>query len=460
MGRVLAMAKPLINSRLVHIVLSTLCVLLGLNTAFVFAADIDGVRLWRAPDNTRLVLDLSGPIGADNHRVFKLSNPDRIVVDIESSSLRADYRALKLDKTPINQIRSAVRNGKDVRLVLDLSAEVKPKSFVLSRNDKKPDRLVIDLFDKQAGKPVKTATEIETSGQRDIIIAIDAGHGGEDPGAVGPKINGKPLYEKNVALAISKQLKNMVDAEPGYRAELIRTGDYYIPLRKRRDLAREKRADLFVSIHADAWTHPSASGASVFALSQRGATSEMARFLAKKANEADLIGGVGSVSLEDKDKVLQGVLVDLSMTATLNTSIDVGSRVLSSMGSFAKLHKNHVEQAGFAVLKSPDVPSILVETGFISNPGEAKKLANSSYRKKMSRHIFKGIRQYFTEYPPAGTYIAARKAGKEAEHIIARGDTLSGIAERYNVSVASIKDANRLSGSVIRVGQRLVIPRS
>ena len=427
--------------------------------SFSWSATVESLRLWRAPDNTRLVLDLSAPV---DHKLFKLSSPDRIVIDMSAADLSANYSDLKLENTPISRIRSARRNDNDLRLVLDLKDKVKPKSFLLPSQGGKRDRLVIDLFDVEKTKPAKSLEDFtQVKGERDIIIAIDAGHGGEDPGAVGPKVRGRALYEKDVVLEISKELQRLINKEPGYRAELIRTGDYYIPLRKRRDLAREKRADLFISIHADAFHHPSASGASVFALSRRGATSETARFLAQKENEADLIGGVGSLSLDGKDEVLKGVLVDLSMTATLNSSIDVGGRVLSNMDKVAKLHKRQVEQAGFAVLKSPDVPSLLVETGFISNPGEAKKLATSDYRKKLSRAIFKGVRQYFSEMPPAGTLVAARKAGgQEAEHVIARGDTLSGIAERYNVSVASIRDANQLSGSVIRVGQRLVIPRS
>ncbi len=207
-------------------------------------------------------------------------------------------------------------------------------------------------------------------GKRDIVIAIDAGHGGEDPGALGP---GKKLYEKNVTLAISRELQRQINAERGFRGELVRTGDYFIPLRKRTEIARKKGADLFVSIHADAAPSSRAFGASVYALSDRGATSETARWLADSENQSDLIGGAGSVSLDDKDRVLAGVLLDLSMTASLSSSLDVGQQVLSKMGYITPLHKRRVEQAGFMVLKSPDIPSILVETGFISNPNEAQQ---------------------------------------------------------------------------------------
>ncbi|WP_390616234.1 N-acetylmuramoyl-L-alanine amidase [Maricurvus nonylphenolicus] len=427
-----------------------------------WAADINSVRVWRAPDHTRLVFDLSGPV---EHKLFTLQSPNRLVIDIEKTRLKSKLAELNLKDSPIKQVRSATRNGKDLRVVLDLSQKIKPRSFVLRKHAGKSDRLVVDLYDLSKTQTVKTVAQVtKPQTRRDIVIAIDAGHGGEDPGALGPKTGKRRLREKDVVLAISKELAAMINREPGYRAELVRTGDYYIPLRKRRNIARDKRADLFVSIHADAFTNPKANGASVFALSRRGATSETARFLAQKENEADLIGGVGSVSLDDKDEVLRGVLVDLSMTATLSSSLQVGEQVLKQMDSVARLHKPHVEQAGFAVLKSPDVPSILVETGFISNPGEAKKLSTSKYRKQMANSVFRGIKKYFYRYPPAGSYVAWKKSGGNErptqEYVIARGDTLSAIAKRYNVSIAALRSANGLNGSVIKVGQRLKIPAS
>lgn len=430
------------------------------------STNVEGLRLWRAPDHTRLVFDLSDTV---EHKLFTLSNPSRLVIDIKNAKMKGSLSKLDLSKTAIKTVRSATRNGKDLRVVLDLSAAISPKSFMLKKHGDKNDRLVVDLFDR--AKPIEKTVQqvVQTqSGRRDIVIAIDAGHGGEDPGALGPKVGKRRLREKDVVLAISKQLAKLINAEKGYRAELVRSGDYYIPLRKRRDAAREKRADLFVSIHADAFKNPKARGASVFALSRRGATSETARFLAKKENEADLIGGVGSVSLDDKDAILRGVLVDLSMTATLGTSLQVGDNVLKSMDSVARLHKNQVEQAGFAVLKSPDVPSILVETGFISNPDEAKKLNSSYYRKNLSKAIFKGIKKHFSAVPPAGSYVEYVKNGgdpkvasrSEREHVISRGDTLSGIARKYDVTISALQKANRLSSSSIRVGQRLKIPTS
>lgn len=448
-----------------------LCVIIlaGLSVcapALSASTNVEGLRLWRAPDHTRLVFDLSDGV---EHKLFTLSNPSRLVIDIKAANMKGSLNNLDLSKTSIKTVRTATRNGSDLRVVLDLSSAVSPKSFMLKKHGDKNDRLVVDLFDREKSREKTVAQVVQsTSGRRDIVIAIDAGHGGEDPGALGPKVGKRRLREKDVVLAISKQLASLINSEKGYRAELVRSGDYYIPLRKRRDAAREKRADLFVSIHADAFKNPKARGASVFALSRSGATSETARFLAKKENEADLIGGVGSVSLDDKDAVLRSVLVDLSMTATLGTSLQVGDNVLKSMDSVARLHKNHVEQAGFAVLKSPDVPSILVETGFISNPDEAKKLNSSYYRKNLSKAIFKGIKKHFQSVPPAGSYVAYVKNGgdpkvasnSKREHLIARGDTLSAIARKYDVTISALQKANSLSSSSIRVGQRLKIPTS
>jgi N-acetylmuramoyl-L-alanine amidase len=292
---------------------------------------------------------------------------------------------------------------------------------------------------------------VRQTSKRDIIIAIDAGHGGEDPGALGPK----RLREKDVVLAIARELHALFAADKGFDPEMIRSGDYYVSLKGRRDLARKKQADLFVSIHADAFKRKEAHGASVYALSTRSATSTAASYLAKRENAADLVGGV---SLDDKDDVLAGVLADLSMTSTLDTSLKLGAGVLRKVDSVAVLHKDRVEQAGFAVLKSPDIPSILVETGFISNPGEARKLASSSYQKKMARAIHAGIKLWFLEHPPSGTLIAWNRLQDGQQYTIARGDTLSGIAQRFRVSVADIQAHNGLRSTRIKVGQKLNIP--
>jgi len=425
---------------------------------------IAGVRLWQSPDSTRLVFDLTGPV---QYKVFTLPSPARVVIDIDNATLTPGLSAPTLEQSPITSVRYGQRDAKGVRVVLDLARTVQPRGFLLPKHGDKSDRLVVDLFNDTASAPSPSAASPNKPiqdladlipGKRDIIVAVDAGHGGEDPGALGP---GR-VQEKVVVLAISRQLVDMINREPGYKAHLVRSGDYYIPLLNRRDKARKLRADLFVSVHADAFKNPQASGASVFALSHKGATSESARFLAEKENEADLIGGVGDVSLTDVDNRLAEVLVDLSMTATLSTSLQVGDRVLREMGKIAKLHKKQVEQAGFAVLKSPDVPSILVETGFISNPQEAQKLNTPSYRRFIAEAIFAGIKGYFYDAPPAGTYVAWSKnqGGSSAAHYtIASGDTLSDIAKRHNVSLGKLLEHNGLhSSAVIRVGQRLAIP--
>ncbi len=443
------------------------------------AAEVRGVRLWRAPDNTRLVFDLSGPV---QHSVFTLTAPNRIVIDINGAQLATKLEQLSLSNTPITSVRSAQRTPTDLRVVIDVSAAVTPKSFSLAPNQQYGNRLVVDLFDPEAAANEAVSPEVATApstpqppvtptqpapsklppvpgGKRDIVVAIDAGHGGEDPGALGPK----GQHEKNVTLAIAKELQRQISQEKGFRAELVRTGDYFIPLRKRTEIARKKGADLFVSIHADAAPSRSAFGASVFALSDRGATSETARWLADNENRSDLIGGVGSVSLDDKDRMLAGVLLDLSMTATMSSSLNVGQKVLSNVGQVTSLHKRRVEQAGFMVLKSPDIPSILVETGFISNHNESQKLASPSHQQALARSIKTGVKQFFQQNPPPGTYIAwLRDQGKIAigprEHVVTSGESLALIAQRYEVSMAALRKANSLSSDNIKVGQTLNIP--
>ncbi len=416
------------------------------------AAEVRDVRLWRAPDHTRVVFDLSAPAA---FQVFQLSNPNRLVVDIGRSAVKAKISDPDFKNTPISNMRHGVRNGGDLRVVFDLHTDVKIRSFMLAANDELHDRLVIDFLDKDSpARTVKRAAEI-TSDRRPVMIAIDAGHGGEDPGAIGP---GR-LKEKDVVLSIAKELQALFNANKGYKAELVRTGDYYVGLRNRRDIARKMQADLFVSVHADAFKDSKAHGSSVYALSQSGATSASAAFLAKRENQADLVGGV---SLSDKDDILAGVLTDLSMTASLDASLRIGSNVLDGMGKMSRLHSRRVEQAAFAVLKSPDIPSILVETGFISNPGEAQKLATSWYRKKMAEAIFTGIDAHFRRSPPPDTYLAALKRGdvKPRQYTIASGDTLSDIAARFAVSVAQLQRENKMAHTDIRIGQTLIIPES
>jgi N-acetylmuramoyl-L-alanine amidase len=423
--------------------------ILGVLAAFpAWSVEVDDVRLWRAPDHTRIVFDLSGPT---EHKLIVLDNPGRIVLDVENASIKASITDLKLDGTPVQLVRTGVRDGDDLRVVLELNAAVKPRSFFLKANEQAGDRLVLDLYDKAPRAEAVATKSVQHNDKRDIIIAIDAGHGGEDPGAIGPNRH----REKDVVLAIAKELNALLQADKGFQPTMIRTGDYYISLRGRRDLARQRQADLFVSIHADAFKRREAHGASVYALSTQGATSTAASYLAQRENASDLVGGV---TLSDKDDLLAGVLADLSMTSTLDNSLKLGDKVLRNVDTVAKLHKNRVEQAGFAVLKSPDIPSILVETGFISNPSESKLLASSAYQKKMARAIHAGIREWFLAHPPSGTLIAWQKQQLGQQYIIARGDTLSGIAERFNVPLSDLKIRNGISGEKILVGQKLLIP--
>jgi N-acetylmuramoyl-L-alanine amidase len=416
-----------------------------------FGLDVRDVRLWRAPDHTRIVFDLSAPA---SHKLIQLKNPDRIVVDISDTRLQAELSKVPLGNTPIRRIRSGVRDGSDLRVVLDMSAEVSPRSFILKANEQRGDRLVLDLYDGEQQESAPTVKKsVADSARRDIVIAIDAGHGGEDPGASGPG----GLREKRVVMGIAQKVNDLFARDRGFKPYLVRSGDYYVGLRKRRKLAHDAQADLLVSVHADAFESPKAKGTSVYALSQRGASSTFGRFLAQRENAADLVGGV---SLSDKDDLLAQVLYDMSMSHTLDASLGLGGRVLREMDQISKLHRTQVEQAAFAVLKSPDIPSILVETGFISNPEEARLLRTSAYQAKMARAIHTGVKSWFLEHPPADTLIAWQKQQGSREYVISRGDTLSEIAQRFNVSVSSLRQRNSLSNNTIRIGQKLIIPTS
>ncbi|HET8849853.1 MAG TPA: N-acetylmuramoyl-L-alanine amidase [Marinobacter sp.] len=434
--------------------------IMALPSASVAATRVDGVRIWPAPDHTRLVLDTSGPV---EHNVFSLTGPSRLVIDLKDADLKADFDEVELSGSQIRRIRSAPRNGDDLRVVLDLKSDIKPRSFTLEPNQQYGHRLVIDLIDEK-GTRVEQATSPtvtqDQNGKRDIIVVVDAGHGGEDPGAIGPR----GTQEKNVVLKMAKTLADLINSQPGFTAKMTRTGDYYIGLRNRTLLARKYNADLFVSVHADAFRTPEPRGASVFALSQRGATSETARWLAQSENRSDLIGGVGGVSLDGRNDMLASVLLDLSMTASINASLGVGSSVLSKLGSVTELHKPRVEQAAFVVLKSPDIPSILVEAGFISNPSEEKKLTSQRYRERLANAIMNGIHEYFRDTPPPGTLLAWQKTNKGVarvnEYRIQRGDTLSALARENQVTVSELMRFNGMSDDRVMVGQTIRIPSS
>lgn len=431
-----------------------------LSPVAVGATEVEGARIWPAPDHTRLVFDTRSQV---RHTIFSLENPSRLVIDMEDTSLNADLDQLDLSDSPVRRIRSAPRNGSDLRVVLDLEKDIKPRSFLLEPNQQYGHRLVVDLIqeDRESlDSLTKPIVRDQTDSKRDIIVVIDAGHGGEDPGAIGPS----GTREKDVVLAMARRLEALIDSQPGYDARLTRTGDYYIDLRRRILLARKHKADLFVSVHADAFRSPQPNGASVFALSQRGATSETARWLARSENRSDLIGGEGGVTLGDKDDVLAGVLLDLSMTASINASVGVGGYILEELGGVTRLHKPGVEQAAFVVLKSPDIPSILVEAGFISNPREERNLTSSAHQEKIAQAVFEGIDAYFNNVPPPGTLLAWQKrqdgGGAVTEYRVQRGDTLSAVARRNQVTVEALKRVNGLTDDVVMVGQTLQIPSS
>ncbi len=433
-------------------IVANLLALAAVVAAFPAAAggQVEGVRMHEAPDYTRVVFDTSTPV---DYELFTLDNPRRVVIDLKDTRPRPgfDPAMRRADAARVTAVRAAPR-GAGYRVVLDLARPVEPKAFALEPVAPYGHRLVVDLYGSQPGRSAPVVPVAEE--RRDVVIAIDPGHGGEDPGAIGPE----RIVEKDVVMSISRRLAARLNAMPGYRAVLVRDGDYYVALRDRIRVAREQRADLFVSVHADAFKTPSVSGASVYTLSDRGATRETARWLAEKENRADLIGGVGDVALGDKDDMLVQVLLDLSMDANRSASFEAGARVLGQLGSVAKLHKRGVEQAGFVVLKAPDVPSILVETGYISNPAEARRLNTAAYQERLAAALADGVRSYMDQHAPPGTLVAWQREKGDVRYTIERGDTLSEIAVRYGISASRLREVNGLNGNVIRTGQTIVIP--
>jgi N-acetylmuramoyl-L-alanine amidase len=409
---------------------------------------VEGIRIWAEGDKTRIVLDLSSPAP---HNIFTLRGPDRLVVDLKNGRLAGTLAGMPSGAGSVRAIRSAVQADGDLRVVMDLGEAVRSRSFTVAPNQNYGNRLVIDLHRTAAPTTVKRASESYSAG-RDIVVAIDPGHGGKDPGAIGKN----RTREKDVALAISRALAERINAEAGMRAILVRDGDFYVEHRQRMQVARAQKADLFISIHADAVADRRPQGTTVYALSLKGASDEAARQLAARENAS-----IGGVSLQDKDDVLASVLLDLSQNASLSASLDVGDDVIRELSLIGKTHRRTVQQAGLLVLKSPDIPSILVETGFISNPTEEERLKSQAHQGRIADAMLRGIRTYFHDNAPSDTRIAmdVRKQGAaQVRHVITRGDTLSEIAARYKVSPADIRRVNKLSNDRIRVGQTLAIP--
>ncbi len=428
-----------------------LIVLLVSGSLQAMAAEVNKLRVWTDPDKTRAVLDLSEPA---QYKLFTLQNPHRVVIDLQASQLKKSFEPATIPSGVIEGVRHGRPGGDTLRIVLDLAEHTQMKSFILAPTEQYGHRLVIDLYTGSGAlsATVKRVSDVHKA-NRDVVIAIDAGHGGEDPGASGPR----KTREKHVVLAIARELKKQIDTQPGMRGTLVRDGDYYIAHRQRYEKARKAKADLFVSIHADAFKDARVNGSSVFVLSRRGASSEFARLLAAGENRSDLIGGV---RLDERDDMLASVLLDLSQSATLEASNQIADSILGSLKHTGKTHKHRVGRANFLVLKSPDVPSVLVETAFISNPKEEKKLSEKEFQQRMGRAISNGIRDYFYRSPPPGTWIAANRAADR--YVVARGDTLGGIANRYRVSLASLRRANKINGrgDRILIGRELVIPTS
>ncbi|PJE08542.1 MAG: N-acetylmuramoyl-L-alanine amidase [Legionella sp.] len=421
---------------------------------------------------------------AVSHKVFTLTNPNRVVIDFEDTNLAVDLNRVNLGSQLIKYIRSGHPNPNTLRLVFEVSQIVQTKTnplrsaaangftVDLSANGGQPAKpnapAKLALVAKSA-EPIKLASSVPISVRhapsrnlRDVVVALDPGHGGKDPGASGPS----NAIEKDVTLAIALKLKQIIDKQPGMRAVLTRKGDYYIGLRERLTIARKYNADVFVSIHADAFINQQSNGASVFALSQSGATSEAARWLAEKENYSEL-GGVNLANLDDQSGLVRTVLIDLSQTATIGSSLHMGDRVLHNLDAITTLHNNKVEQARFMVLKSPDIPSILIETGFISNPREEKNLSSGAYQTKLTQAIFQGLKRYFWDYPPHGTRVEMLAGGnntiqtqKANIHVVQRGESLPKIAKQYHVSIAALQAANHLPGSLLQAGQKLLIPSS
>lgn len=436
-------------------------------TAAAWSTTTEGLRLSSSNDGTRLVIDLSNEA---SYKTFTLDKPHRLVIDLRQTIWSKKITLPEFSGPLIKNIRHAQRD-KTLRLVLDLTKKVRYSTHKLAPDQTHPYRLVIDLHNPNQAlttpvqkvvttpatiiekiKPetqaaeivVKTPVVIKPKPKRDIVIAIDAGHGGKDNGATGR--NG--TKEKDVVLAIAKRLATLVDKEQGMRAYLVRSNDTFISLRQRINRAHRQKADMFISIHADSFRNNQAKGASVYVLSQRGASSEAAQLLADKENAADLVGGI---SLEDKDDLLASVLLDLSQTASLEASIEVASTVLAGLKRVGYVHKKQVESASFVVLKSPDIPSVLVETAFISNAEEERKLNSASHQNKLARAMMSGIRHYFQRNPLPGTNMPQR-------HIVSSGDTLSTIALRYQVTLNQLQKKNALTSTTLKIGDVLLIP--
>ena len=408
------------------------------------------IRTHDWPESTRVVLSTKD---VASFKVFRLENPHRVVVDLFDSSAAGGFSIPATDSRLIDRIRSSPRDRTNYRVVLDLVRRADHREQVLGPTGEHRHRLVIDLFpvdERPAGAEVTSPAR-----DRDIIVAVDPGHGGKDPGTTG----GGRVQEKHVVLAIAREMKRIIDAIPGFRTVLIRDGDYFVDLRRRFEIADRAGADMFVSIHANAFERSSISGAEVYVLSARGASRETARFMAERENQPDVVGDFGRVSLHDVDESVARIVVDLSMDAKRDKSVELGEAVLGSLAGSVKLRKERLYEKAFQVLRSPSLPSILVETGYLSNPQDRRLLTSSAHQRRVAEAIVGGIRDYATMNAPEGTLLASMVESATVRYVVKRGDTLSEIAGRYGTSTRVLLMRNNIGTSDrILVGQVLIIP--
>jgi len=410
---------------------------------------IEGIRVWPAPENTRIVFDLKTK---PDYKYFSLVKPNRLVIDFKNTKNNTNLKELAKNDPRIKLIRTSTAKSKNTtRLVLELAKSYPLTVFPLAPAGQYGNRLVVDLYDKDEKK--KVVKKKAPDGKRDIVIAIVAGHGGEDPGSIGPK----GTYEKRVTLAIAKKLAKLIDKKKGFKAVMIRKGDYYVKHSRKSELARKNKADLLISIHADAFTSPQPRGASVLVQSSRRANSEFTRWIANRQKESELLGGAGETIKKTKDKNLAFTLADMKKEHTMSSSYAFAVHAIDQLKRVTKLHKKKPEGLSLAVLKSSDIPSVLIETGFISNPSEEKNLNNSKHQRKLANAIFKAVDNYFIENTPKGTLLASVTMKK---HKVRSGESLSVLAHRYKISMAKIKSANNLKSNTLRIGQMLKIPRA
>ncbi len=406
------------------------------------------IRISSSNDDSRIVIDLHEKSSSN---IFSLDNPNRLVIDLKNTKLKKGFKLPSYPRKNIRNIRFSEGDASQLRLVIDLSSAFEYSYFDLPRGTLYDHRLVVDL--KSNNTPIKNNSAQSSVAERKVVVVIDPGHGGKDPGAIGPN----RIYESNVVLAISLRLAEYINRTTDMKAVLTRDDDTFIVLRDRMKMGRESKADLFLSIHADALDNPRVKGASVYTLSLKGASDEAARVYAERENAYSSISEV-AISNMDKDAV--SLLTDLSQNFSMKASKEAAGIILNELSKVGSIRKKKVQEAGFAVLKSPDVPSVLIETTYISNPSEEARLNSRSYQDKLARAIFEGTRQYFFINPPKNTILANRiKSGSRViNYRVKRGDTLSEIAELYGIRLSTLKSFNGISGNMIRINQTLQIP--